>query len=133
MGSLGKGVGGKVPAGKDGGGKGKGGGGGKGKGKGGGGGSGQAIFCFSKPVLDKITAAFKAATKSTGLKDGCVAGLWKVTLDVTTAQQLLATVALGLNLSICPGKKKGKGKGKGKSVLKLVDKTKLAGKDRKAG
>jgi hypothetical protein len=138
MGSPGTGGGGKVLAGKGGGGKGGGGKGGGGKGgggkggggKGGGGGSSRAVFCFTKPVLDKITAAFKAATLSTGLSDGCVAGLMKVTLDVTTAQQLLATVALGLNLSICPGKK---GKGKGKSGLKLVGKVPLAGKGRKAG
>ena len=129
MGILGKGGGGKVPSGKGGGGKGRGGG---GKGKGGGGGpSGQAIFCFAKPVLDKINAAFYGATQSTGPKDGCVAGLWKVTLDTATAQQLLATVALGLNLSICPGKKKGKHKGK--TGLKVVGKTKDVGKGRKAG
>jgi len=138
MGSLGKG-GGKVGGGKVGGGKGltPTGGGGKGGGKKGGGGGGgsssQAVFCLSQAVLDEVTAAFKGATKSTGPQDGCVAGLWKVTLDTATAQQLLATVALGLNLSICPGKKKGKGKGKGKSGLKLVGKAPVAGKGRKAG
>jgi hypothetical protein len=100
--------GGKGLAGKGGGGKGGGkglagkGGGGKGGGKGGGGGpSSQAVFGFSKQVLDKITAAIAGATPA-------AAGVMRVALDLTTAQQLLASVALGLNLSICPGKKKGK-------------------------
>jgi hypothetical protein len=113
----GKGGGGKGLAGKGGGGKG---GAGKGGGKGGGGSSSQAVFGFSKQVLDKITAAFVGATPT-------APGLMKVTLDLTTAQQLLATVALGLNQSICPGKKKGK------SGLTLVGKTKLGSKGRKAG
>ena len=84
MGSPGKGGGGKVGGGKVLAGKS---GGGKGGGKGGGGGGGsstQAVFCFSQQVLDEITAAFNSATQSTGLSDGCVAGLMMVTLEPWT-------------------------------------------------
>jgi hypothetical protein len=85
--------------------------------------SGQVTLCLFQTDYDAITAAFKSALKSSGLSDGCSAGLMRVCLDSSIAQKLMLTI---FNASQGITKKK---KGKGQKALLVT--TKVKGKVRK--
>ena len=84
--------------------------------------SGQVTLCLVKADYDLITAAFKSAITSSGISDGCSAGLMRVCLDLTIAQRLMLTIFNASQGITKKKKKKGKGgkisvvttKGKGK-------------------
>ena len=86
--------------------------------------SGQVTLCLVKADYDLIIAAFKSAITSSGISDGCSAGLMRVCLDLTIAQRLMLTI---FNASQGITKKKKKGKGGKVSVVT----TKGIGKVRK--